>query len=563
MSRSPRDRVFAALVVLGLALSVAILAWPLPRGAARLEGETTDVPGPTETPVGLQTIVDVSAPADATRRAETGDRGLQTLETAANGAGPPTGIVLHGVVQRRGVDATGWCWLRLTDADGATRSARIGASGEYAISGVDPGPWWCEASAQAHRPLAFAREVLASPRVQRLDLTLEASVVLKIKLVTPGGAPLLGELRKLDGRERWTPPSATVLPVATVEAPGEWFTDVLGSHNNPFGVGQFWGNGWEPRKLPPEYLGVVILACDPPVHVSAVFHHRVLATERVGPGVDEVAFVIEPDALLAELASVRFAVADAATGEPVEGARATLAEPGGYAVPRPLGADGTCSIERHAPGEFLLSAGAPGKANHVRRARIESGRVNDLGTLLLEPGLSLSGRVVGPGGEGVEAYLALARPGREPGTLAAIDADVLHRTRPDGSFAVAGLSAGRYLLRTGRDPSPQGPSGPCLASPVVEVDAGASDVVLAAVPCASVAFALRVADAEGWRLVVLDDAGRVARETRWWSGGPLRIELPPGAYTARAAGPDGRQHAEASFAAGAGVARVELVPAER
>ena len=126
--------------------------------------------------------------------------------------------------------------------------------------------------------------------------------------------------------------------------------------------------------------------------------------------------------------------------------------------------------------------------------------------------------------------------------------------------SIGQLKPGRYLVRTAREQSSERSDGPCLASPVLEVEAGAEGVVLTAVPCSFVALSLRVADPTTWKLVVLDDAGRLAREARWYGPPPVRLELPPGAYRAQAFDPEGRPRGETSFTAGGPVARVEIVP---
>ena len=558
MIRSPRDRLLAGIVAAGL-LAAAAVVWT-PR---RVDPEPIAVAGPATTDAA--SAARSEALSGGTARVElvpAVERSPQVAAPEAIDRSPRldaegVGIVLHGDLLdpdgRRLEDRD--AGVNLFDEDGESRIVRSPGSGSYSVSGLRPGRYWVSAWAgRAWEVRSVVLDLAAGTTAVRRDLVLEPVKRLSVKVVSPDGVPVRRAL-EASGIVRYGP----LLPVATSEPPGRWFDGVHGSLNNRFAVGSWMPNDQVFLKLDEEYLGALRLHTELPVDVSLVHHHLVLETKPAPAGATEIGFVVDPERIRSQLASVRLTIADAASGEPVDKARASLSLPGQFGMPRELGPDGSLTLEGQAPGEHLLQVFAPDRALLQRRVRVEPSIANELGTFYLEPERPIRGRVVGPDGDGLESDLACVRVDPASGAIERIEG-IGWRTKPDGSFSIGQLRAGRYLVRTTHERSSERSDGPCLVSPVVGVEAGAEGVVLSAVPCSFVALSLRVADPTMWKLVVLDGTGRLARETRWYGPAPLRLELPPGAYRARVFDPEGHPRAETAFSAGEAVARVEIVP---
>jgi hypothetical protein len=469
------------------------------------------------------------------------------------------GLVLHGRV--RDPDGTPMnsksSWISFTDESGSRLMTRPQEDATYSISGLHPGRWTASVWAQQYRPTQSWIELAGEPRSQERDFVLHPAIVLQIKLSTPSGAPLYNALHEGPGSRTkpaaWRPYHTTVLPVATAQAPGEWLADL--QDKNPFGVGSWlWG------ELPPGCSAALVLSCDLPVHVSAVFHHLVLLTKQVEPGTSEVEFVVDPEALLRQLGGVRVTVAEASGGAPPQDVSVELADER-FGLPE----TGPLSIDNIAPGDSMLHVSAPAHERISRKVRIEPGRITDLGTILLGPEVILRGRVVDPAGQPVSTAISSGR--FDPATDSVLwDREACWRTRADGTFEFRGLGRGRFALRTVGADEIQVPGQENVtnfASGIREVDAtvGSVDgIVIACDPVARVLFDLEGFDPDGWRIRVLDEHGLELRSRTLQAMFPLVLALPRGRCRVLLFDPGGAQRADVPFTSGPAASPVRVRP---
>ena len=229
-SRSVVLLAVAALLVLSLAG-----AWLLPRRTSR----------PAAAPESVDTIerpaADPATPAELSVASKIERR--QAIEASSRAQAPPSSSLEDRTTQAAGgacsvygriLDETGIAlddvearvWL--TDELGERVRADV-EDDRYSADGLVAGRWWLAARAggfyERHEEIFLTGD--GTPL--RLDVVLERHTVLDVRILTLEGAPLSS---KPDIR-------LALLPVATLEPLDEWFFDVEGSVNNPFGVARF------------------------------------------------------------------------------------------------------------------------------------------------------------------------------------------------------------------------------------------------------------------------------------------------------------------------------------
>lgn len=208
--------------------------------------------------------------------------------------------------------------------------------------------------------------------------------------------------------------------------------------------------------------------------------------------------------------------------------------------PRPLyraetAEGGWFSLQALAPGRYDLHVESPGHASltvpAITVSSPPSGQPGALGTVILEPAVSLSGRVVDPQGTPVA--------GARIGYLLAADRDRWVVADPEGGFEISGLRVGeRITLRV----IARGYAEARLTALVT-----ASGKPLEVVLTASVRLTGRVTDpagepVAGARLLISEadppavdsPAARPRRAVGVDPGGSFSVELPPGLYELRA-----------------------------
>lgn len=402
--------------------------------------------------------------------------------------------------------------ISAVDHLGVRQSAQAGSDGAYAFAGLAPGRYWISAGSTRSGRAEREVELAAAAGDRRLDLQLEMPPEILIQVVDREGAPLGGFF---------------ALPIATLEPPGQWFTDVIGSFNNTFGVGQFWQSGFGGDRLPEGFIGRLLLDVDPPVYVSLLNYQRVIETQRVEPGERELRFVIDRDSPLVKGVEVRFRFVDADSGEPVETTGASLE---GCMMRMAQPTDGEYRLPSVAPGWYEVNAMAQGYERGRRRVLVDSVASCDLGAIPLGRASSITGLVVDDAGRGVAVSMTISVLDEATGEPVRHFVGLGARSGADGSFEIGGLSRAVYALRiSGRD-APW-----AAASERVDLRSGSAEHV-------------RIELARGVPLVVRpsgeavrdvhyrirDAAGEVVIATQLWSRAPFPLQLAPGRYTVEA-----------------------------
>jgi hypothetical protein len=494
----------------------------------------------------------LESPPPETRVASTEASRLPAMIEPAPVASPAAddaavGCILHGFVVDRDGKPLPDSGVDFTDAWGRKRGAESSTEAGYSISGLAPGRYWVWAGAEGFRPAVSVLTIEASAVPQRHDFVVASrAVVLSIKAVTPQGEPLWQALQESLPRRGWG-----VIPVATKDDPGTWIKASYGFSGNPIGVGTFYMNGRRFGAQPIEYLGSLELRCEPPVEVSLLLHHLVLATKHVEPGETEVAFTVALEDLRAKLGHVEITVHDAELAEPLVGAFVSLHPPGSFSSPLVTSSQGKVAFGAVAPGDQVLEVGAKGYESQYRTITVEPGRGQDE-RVALGREARITGRIVTRSGATTPMELQCGPADLE---AHAIDfrEDRVFESKADGTFTISRLGAGTFALRARNSSRGQG-GGPCSVSAVkfVELAPGANvEVELEVEPCCTVAFDLRVPDpTNGWKARVLDEHDLPVRTVAWYVPTPMPVELPEGAYRLVVRGPDGSIRAERAFRAG-------------
>jgi protocatechuate 3,4-dioxygenase beta subunit len=409
--------------------------------------------------------------------------------------------------------------------------AGVGDDGSFAATGLQPGTWLVACSARGFLTQEHELQISAADRVVRRDLVIEPAVVLRIRVTAPDGRPFHDALRELG---EWTIVGSRLVPVATVAHPGATFDGVRGSLNNPFGVGSYWQNGYRFERLPAEYLGVLVLREDPPVHVSLVLQSAVLATQRVEPGAEEVRFTLDPRDLVRARAGLVCRAVSAATGEPIEGVDVTLSGTSYFVPATPTDGSGVVRFEGREPGRYELVLRANGLGTHRRDVELEPGAVLDAGTIELAPETWIAGRVVDASGEPAPAILELGRVGPD-GSLAMIRSQ-MWSSDERGSFRIGALEPGDYVVRTQAREGRPGYPGPTAASEnrCVSTRGGpVEELLLMEVPLGRIVLLHEREDFRDLRIELVDPAGIPRVVARIWQEHRCAFDAPRGAYRLR------------------------------
>ena len=414
------------------------------------------------------------------------------------------------------------------DAFGERVIARTDENQRYSLAGLAPGTWWASAGRSGFESETHRIDLGDEPIV-RVDFELEAEPRIVVKVIPEGGGTLRDFIAAAPGH-------AGLVPVATLEPPGEYFTEIIGSANNTYGVGHFIGNGYIFDTLPGEYLGYVFLDEAPPLYLSLVHYHDVLQTIRVEPGDDVVTFTAPIERARDSHASFMARFVDAQTGEPVEGVQASLSSSGSGAGGRLTSeADGIVRVANLAPGEYAWTATSDGYARIAERVLVRRGDVTNLGDVRLAPECVLSGRVLNEDGDPVVTDIH-ATP-LDAGNLGIRDRNRIGsaRSNVDGNFQIAALKPGVYAVTVSNRSS--GNDDPLVSEIVrVQVDLDTSpvdDLELRATPATSIILRGGATPMASLRDEILDPQDIVRTSRGFYGEAPVKIPVPQGVHRIR------------------------------
>ncbi len=384
-------------------------------------------------------------------------------------------------------------------------------SGEYAFDGLRAGRYWISANAARDGEARARVDLAPGERERRLDLELALPPEVWVKVIDRQGAP--------------PKVGFGLLAVATRERPGEWFDEVRGSFNNPFGVGQFWQNSFASETRGDEYLGRVILHSAPPVWISLLSFQRVIASQEVHAGQQEVVFELDDEALAATHGSLRARFVSAQTREPLAKAMVTLHNSGSH--PTQLDADGRLEAPKLRPGWCAIRLFAGGFERSELRVRIAPGAVTDIGEVEVHPERTIRGVALDERDVGLK--LRIFHFALDSTTLERSGEEAQYYTQSSGSgeFHIGQLSARLYELRFESSSSDR-----AQTTVLVDLREASVDDLRVVVP-RGVPLVL-TGDEQRWRAVryeLLDTQGKRVLASQLWSAAPQAVLVAPGAYS--------------------------------
>ena len=519
---------------LGFALAFAVVLFALPDrerpAGAPLPTHDLGTRGEYSAPL-LVSPTSVTAVEAAEPVAAPGVRDDPTGETGSGERQQPSpllGVLLWGTVTLPDGSPAPDAGVWTQDTGGDRLWVRTDARGRYTKGPLPPGLRRVVAGAMHYHDAEVELVLVAGQELLRQDFVLRPKQRVIVRVLTSSGEPTLEAVGSL-GRYK-------AVPVATREDPGDTFTGIVGSLNNLFGIGSFWG--WGQAGIPnmgDGMIGIVTLHEDGPAWMSFVVSHQVLAKQRIDPTTEEVTFVLDPEDFLALRCSARGRVVDAETGEPLAGA-VHLGEHG-FPMGRghEVGADGLFSIEDSNPGELYLIVTAPERARVVRRVTLTPGEILEVGDVPLHAAVTLSGSVRRDTGEPLEAVVSCGRLDPSTGEVR-WPPNVSYRSGPDGTFTIGKLEPAVYLVRCpGLRARPPQSSDPSMMSLPQRIDATSGAVEGLELVLYPTTVITLVADGvtDPWPVATArDTAGLAVRKVypgRWGAETPLH--LLPGSYT--------------------------------
>jgi hypothetical protein len=511
LGMKPRSRIKLAVgafltIALGVGAWLARAGWSSTPPDARVaapESMQTDIP--------RGSMTELEAPERGSGRSQAAASIPSGAEPSNAASAAASSTRLYGFVRPPVGRSTlvAACNVRVTDRFAVSTSARTNESGAYSMPGLAPGRYWLAVRSLENGEAALVLDLDGTQREQRVDLQLVLPTEILIRAVDEAGRALSED---------------ALLAVATADPPGEWLDEVRGSFNNPFGVGQFWENGYAGRELPEGFIGRVLLEVEPPVYVSLLHCQRVIATQRVDIGQSEVEFVIARDSKLLAPGSLRVRFVDRQSHEPVENATVHLTCNSTRLLPPSTGEIVALELE---PGLYELQLAAPGYESRDQLVRIEAGVETNLGDVPVERESFISGRVVDRNGAGVATELTLRVIDPTTGRPFATRVRRSLRSAADGSFSIGRLSRAVYFLEVGGANSQWATKMRLIDVTTAHVDALRIEVE------EGLPLVVTPSD-ERWPLVgfrVIDVAGALVHAGRLRSAAPQRLLLARGVYT--------------------------------
>ncbi len=509
--------------VVAQTLAILALLWLLfgqrDAGDAPAENARSDAPEARSA-----TSTETSGVAAAAERTQSGAAAPARQQAIDDPTAGLAGTLLFGDVRSNDGAAVPEGTLRaLREGDPRGVSCSIDGERGYAIPGLAPGTWSLTVDVPGFRMQRFDLELNGG--LLRRDLRLERSFELKVAAVTPDGVPLATALTDA----RFWRIQLGILGAATLEEPGESLPITAhGSVHDAFGIGAWRDNRFgRGVKLPPEFLGVLELDRAPPVWVSLVNRHVVVAKQLAQPGQHEVRFIVDPTQVRSTLSRARMCVVDSQTRLPLVGALVGFGDPRIGGGPTPIvGADGLVVCEELPPGLLELTILAPEHELYHRFVRLDPGSDVDLGVIAVDPKAEVAGFVTDAAGNpalgATVSYVRLDRctPDAPLGNGMAV------RTDTEGRFALEGVGRGRQLIHA------MTVDRTAAATWIVDTSGGAlPDLRLQLTPTIAVPVANQIPDGKSFLVTFHAPDG----EPRWrWTlraGAKHPLPVLPGSYS--------------------------------
>jgi len=380
----------------------------------------------------------------------------------------------------------------------------------YAVAGLVPGTW--QIRCRADNCKQFQEDVeIQGDGPQRFDIVMERAYRIRVAILTPEGKPFRKFLR------------LELACVATEKEPIGHFPMTTSRWVSRLGVGRWSSVMFGRAKLPERYVGEIKLDRPPPVWVSVVNRHHVVARKLVSAGQHEVVFELSVSDLRATFGSVRLMVLDSMSGHPVSDCWVDFSDRQTMNRGVKPDAEGRLFAKKVAPGLMELTIRAKGYEHYHQLVRVPAGAELDLGVVRLDPEQVISGSVLGPDGKPASsASLSWFRLDRRlfpqplPNRMSTA-------SKADGQFTIK-TGRGRYCVRA----SIRG-VGSCAE--VVDTSAGpATGVRLQLVKGTPVQLVNRIPKNNFYLVRVIAPQGYPVYSRFLSPGSGYPIEIPPGSY---------------------------------
>lgn len=330
---------------------------------------------------------------------------------------------------------------RFVDASGVEIVPDIDMNGALYQRGLHAGRWTLSLLSNDFRPLVRTVDMSEEDPVRWIDLDLVHTDEILVRFVTERGGDLAAALESEGLR-------ITIVPVQTREPPGATVTTL----QTLFAAGTSKGSFivLDPAQIATTSTGVrahgVLRLNEPlPGYISATLGRRVLQTQLVAAGAEEVVFVLAMDVLRATLATARLRVVDAQSGIAIAGIHVVIDD-------RFESSDAHGDVVFHGlvPGAHKILIRAPGTEALGGEIRLRPGE-QDLGELRIGAATFVQGRVIDERGN----------PARIPVEAIALDEDssIDWRSAPrhrsseteeklaPGEFKIEALGRRKYAIR--------------------------------------------------------------------------------------------------------------------
>lgn len=351
--------------------------------------------------------------------------------------------------------------VRLTVQNGeSTRLASSGAEGRYVFRGLRPGDAVVHADESRHVGWARSGVSLGKGETSRLDVLLTRGAALSGRVIDEDGRPVAGA--KLSVSPGKQDPFSIVLRRLT----GDPGAKIVSRADGTFSAS---------RLAPGENQRLTVYHPD---HEKAV-----LGGISLSPGGTRTGAVVTLRRGIVVTGTVKDDEGKPVAGAElaVSGSRVVRTSRGGMQMNVSFGgvseipavrsgADGRFELKGVPPGDWALTAKAPGRATEViDPLRLARDVRPDPIEIVLAPGASLAGTVRRRTGGGAEGYIVIAREGGKPPT--GFGPDTMP-TGPDGVFVVDGLkrdTAYDLQLFGGADRGP-GPTKKGVLAPASDLE---------------------------------------------------------------------------------------------
>lgn len=317
----------------------------------------------------------------------------------------------------------------------------------FLYPGLPPGRFEIKSVATGFLPYAETIDIEQGATRLEHDVVLQRARILAVRMLTLDDRPLRPALMELTKSKRLPNLYSGISAIATRAEPTMDFP-LMSTVQPPFGIGRWrYESGPPELDLPKDCYGFFELAKDEPLWISALFRSSLLVKTRVDAEQTEVTLRVDLDQILAKLGTVRLRVLDAATSQPLVGAKISLRDGHGGGIPSISDAEGRVELLHLEPAVLQLHVSTESIRDRSLQLKLAPGQVIDLGDLRLAQPRTIKGRIENAREKSDVLRLSAmcldaVPPGLSHGPVSA-------RVAADGAFEF-NLPDGRYLVRATR-----------------------------------------------------------------------------------------------------------------